>query len=119
MVSATADATPAAETPVDVPSSLVVPLDGSEFGLRGLTVAARLAAVFGADLVAVTAESGATGPTAPAWLAALVSEMAPRLRITVVPTDDPVRAVSDLAAAVALPSGITTSRFPRLPRSGS
>ena len=99
MVSATADATPAAETRVDVPSSLVVLLDGTEFGLRGLTVAARLAAVFGADLVAVTADPGATGPTAPAWLAALVSEMAPRLRITVVPTDDPVRAVSDLAAA--------------------
>ena len=89
MVSATADATPAAETRADVPSSLVVPLDGTEFGLRGLTVALRLATVFGADLVAVTAHPGATGPTAPAWLAALVS------------------------------SGITTSRFPRLPPSGS
>ncbi len=99
MFSTTADATLVAETPVDVPSSLVVPLDGTEFGLRALTVASRLAPVFGADLVAVTTDPGATGPTAPAWLAALVSEMAPPLRITVAPTDDPVRGVSDFVAA--------------------
>jgi nucleotide-binding universal stress UspA family protein len=99
VVPATAEAAQVAETPIDVPSSLVVPLDGTEFGLRALTVAARLAPVFGAGLVAVTADPGATGPTAPAWLAALVSEVAPRLQITVAPTDDPVRAVSEFAAA--------------------
>jgi nucleotide-binding universal stress UspA family protein len=48
--------------------------------------------------VVVTADQGATGPTAPAWLAALVSEVATRLQITVARTDDPVRAVSDLVA---------------------
>ena len=58
VVSATADVPLAAETRVDVPSSLVVLLDGTEFGLRGLTVAALLAAVFGADLVVVTADPG-------------------------------------------------------------
>jgi hypothetical protein len=41
--SATAEATSAAENPIDVPSSLVVHLDGTEFDTRALTVAARLA----------------------------------------------------------------------------
>ncbi len=98
MLSAVAARMPVSVRGFDVPSSLVVPLDGTEFGLRALTVATGLASVFDADLVAVNADPDASGPTPPAWLAALVSETAPRVRIAVAPTDDPVGAVSDLVA---------------------
>jgi nucleotide-binding universal stress UspA family protein len=90
-------------SPTLVPSTFVVPLDGSDFSLRALPIASRFAARFDADVVALTTPMTVTGgdrSAMPDWLAELVhDDRYAGLRAIVAEQDDPVDAVSALVAA--------------------
>ena len=62
---------------LEVPSALVVPLDGSDFAQRAVPVACRFAVAFDAEVVAVTTpqtiEEGAQLEP-PTWLTALSAD---------------------------------------------
>ena len=85
-----------------VPSTFVVPLDGSDLSLRAAPIASWFAERFDADVLAVTAPM--TGErhdrtVLPAWLEELAADdRYPRLRASVADDDDPVSAVSALVA---------------------
>lgn len=64
----------------EVPRTLIVPVDGSDFAARAMPVARGFAARFGADVVALTTPHSlerATWTETPAWLRALVAEPSP------------------------------------------
>jgi nucleotide-binding universal stress UspA family protein len=72
----TSDSGPA-DVGASVPTSFVVPVDGSDFASRAVTVARRYATTFGGDVVVVTTPhtiDRSTWKEVPAWLAALTSE---------------------------------------------
>jgi nucleotide-binding universal stress UspA family protein len=87
---------------VVAPSTIIVPLDGSDYALRAVPVASWCADRFDADVVAVTSPSALsdTASTAmPVWLAELAAdERYPRLRACVADDPDPVDAVATLVA---------------------
>jgi nucleotide-binding universal stress UspA family protein len=86
----------AAPTP-SVPATFVVPLDGSDFSLRAVPIAASFAERFGAEVVAVTTpltNEDDDRLAVPAWLGDLARDgRYGRLRVAMV-DDDPVDAVS-------------------------
>ena len=86
-----------------VPTTIVVPVDGSDLSLRAAPVASWLAEHFDASVYALTAAAtheGHDGTGTPPWLEALATDARyPRLRAAVAETDDPVVAVSAFVAA--------------------
>ena len=88
----------------DVPSTFVVPLDGSDFSLRAVPVARRFATTFGAELrVITTPQTLETNERSamPSWLETLVADPAlPRITATMADGDDPALAVAELVAAI-------------------
>ena len=81
------------------PKTLLVPLDGSDDGMRALPIVGRLATVLDSDVVLVAAElPGSPAPPSPTWLENTASQMAPRgARTAVVSSVE----VSDALAALA------------------
>jgi nucleotide-binding universal stress UspA family protein len=86
-----------------VPTTFVVPLDGSDFALRAVPVARRFASKFGIDILAVTTPHSLDRTfrgDVPAWLAALAAEPSPvRVRPLVADVLDPADAVLAQMAA--------------------
>ena len=89
-----------------LPSTFVVPLDGSDFASRAVPVARSFAATFGADVLALTTPHsldavGARVETElPTWLATLVDEPSEvRVRGVVSATMEPADAIVAEAAA--------------------
>ncbi len=83
-----------------VPTRLVVPLDGSDFASRAVPVACRFAAVFGAEVVAITTPHSLDGALdTPAWMIDLAARTwgAP-MRTVVALAGDPATAVADQVA---------------------
>jgi nucleotide-binding universal stress UspA family protein len=100
--SATSDSTPA-DGRDHVPSTLVVPLDGSDYAARAMPVARDFAARFDAEVVVVTTPHSidrSTWGELPAWLAELVAAPAAvPVRGVVADTMEPADAVlAELAA---------------------
>ena len=87
----------------DLPSTFIVPLDGSDFSLRAIPVARRFATAFAAELHACTTPQALderSGSTMPAWLKSVVADTTdPRFTASVVDGDDPARGVAELVAA--------------------
>ncbi len=90
--------------PADVvPSTFVVPLDGSDLSLRAAPIASWCAERFDANVLAVTTpmtRDSHDRTVLPAWLEELLADdRYRRFRASVVDDDDPVRTVSALVAA--------------------
>jgi nucleotide-binding universal stress UspA family protein len=93
---------------VNVPSTLIVPVDGSDFASRALPIAVSIGDRFGADVVALTTPM-TLGPdhasAIPDWLATLVAKVAsPRVSARVAADDDPARAVAGVVATSRQPA---------------
>lgn len=94
-------AEPAEELEALVPSTVVVPLDGSDFSLRALPFASWLAERVHADLFAMTTPQSiddAHRLDTPVWLSALRSAGYPHFTDAVIDDEDPARAVARVVA---------------------
>jgi len=86
-----------------VPSTLVVPVDGSDFSLRALPIASEWAQRFDADVIAVTTPmtlDNERDAQLPVWLEEFVTDdRYPCMRAMVSEETDPLRAVAALVEA--------------------
>ena len=87
---------------LEVPSALVVPLDGSDFAQRAVPVACRFALAFDAEIVAVTTPQTIDEPHSstrrPGCTALTDSTPDVRIRTVVSAADDPAHAVAEVVA---------------------
>jgi nucleotide-binding universal stress UspA family protein len=85
--------------------TLLVPLDGTDDGMRSLPIAARLASAVDADIVLVAAElPGSSGPSSETWLENAAATLGPRAaRIETVSSVNVSSALEALAAAEVEP----------------
>jgi nucleotide-binding universal stress UspA family protein len=81
--------------------TLLVPLDGTDDGMRALPVASRLASALDADVVLVAAElPGSPEPSAETWLPNVAGQVGPRgARVEIVSSLEVADALAAVAAA--------------------